>query len=183
MEEKRSLFLECNHFWRYRIWKNQSWSSIFIEVKKSLFRESHFFTNSKASWSSIFIEEKKEPVSWMTLLCQCKNQKYQFWSSIFIKEKKSPLLDWNVFYRCTNQEDEFWSSLSIEEKRACFVNERFFTMQKSEGSILKLYFHWREKSLFFEWHVFWRCTVFLRRIRGASRIACFFIPSWFFPWL
>ena len=74
------------------------------------------------------------------------------------------------------------NSLSIEEKRACFVNESFFTNAKVRWVTLEDVFSLKRKKLVFLNDTFFdNAKVFLRRIRGASRIAYLFIlqKMWF----
>ena len=66
MEEQRSLFLECNLFWRYNSSKDQSWSSVFIEEKKILNDTFLLCKKSEALILNLcFHWREKESASWM----------------------------------------------------------------------------------------------------------------------
>ena len=122
-----------------------------------------------------------------------------------LKRKMRLFHEWHPFcHDAKIRSINFKALFSLKRKRVRFLNEMFFTdtqvkkmsfeppfllkrkgsvswrkaflpMQKSEGSLLKLYFHWREKSFFFEWHVFWQCKSFSPTNQGAPWIAYLFI--------
>ena len=128
------------------------------------------------TWSSIFIEVKIEHVPWMTPFYHAKIRSITFEALFSLKRKRVRFLNEMFFTDTQVKKMSFEAPFPLKRKGPVSWMRAFLPMQNSEGSVLKLYFHWREKSLFFEWHVFWRCTVFLRRIRGASRIA--FLIIW-----
>ena len=196
MEEKTSLFLECNLFWRHNSSKNQSWSSIFIEEKKSLndtFLQNECKTQKNQFWRSIFIIAKK-------CLFLAKARRISLEALFSLKRKMSMFREWHLFTMQKSEASVLKLYFHWREKESASWMKCFLPTHKSRKWVLKLPFHWREKGLFREWELFYHCKsqkgqswscifieekracflndtfsddakVFLRRIRGASCIA------------
>ena len=127
MEEQRSLFLECNLFWRYNSSKDQSWSSVFIEEKKILNDTFLLCKKSEASILNLcFHWREKESVSWMKCFLPTHKSRKQISKLPFHWREKSLFREWEFFYQCKSQKGHSWSCIFIEEKRACFLNDTFF---------------------------------------------------------
>ena len=155
MEEQRSLFLECNIFWRYNNSKDQSWSSVFMKRKGALMTTFYYAKLKRISFEGLFSLKGK-------VLVSSKSQKDQSWSSIFIEEKNETVSWTTPFYHAKIRSINFEALFSLKRKRVRFLNETFLPTHKSKKWVLKLPFHWREKGLFREWEIFHHATV--RRI-------------------
>ena len=129
------------------------------------------------SWSSIFIEEKNEHVSWMTLFYHAKIRIINFEPLFSLKRKRVRFLNEMFFTDAQVKKISFEAPFPLRRKGPVSWRRAFLSMQKSEGSISKQYFHWREKSLFFEWHVFWRCKSFSPTNQGSASHSVSFYPS------
>ena len=101
------------------------------------------------SWSSIFIEEKNEHVSWMTPFYNAKIRSINFEPLFSLKRKRVRFLNEMYFTNAQVNKISFEAPFPLKRKGPVSWRRAFLSMQKSEGSISKQYFHWREKSLFF----------------------------------